>query len=302
MTVGRKNLDLNKLSETLLSWLKNRLNHDAFQKMESTFNRLKKEAEDWDVFSSFSAVPRYTGKKPLELTIKEKEQAQNLRSGWEPAHWTVDQLGRTLFLIGIAERSKNEFLEKLEKIFISSDLSEGIALYQSIPVLPYPHDLKSRAAEGVRSNITSHFNAIALRNPYPAGYLDDDAWNQLVLKALFIGSSLYLIQGIDRRANSTLAHMLIEYAHERWAAGRNVSPELWRPVGPFIGKDYIGEIEKVLHHTDEIQKQAATIALLSSNSPEAWKLLKDNHELVKKVKQKGITWEDIGKKFESMSV
>jgi hypothetical protein len=112
------------------------------------------------------------------------------------------------------------------------------ALYQSLPIMPYPKELTQRAAEGVRSNITSVFDAVAHHNPYPADYMDDDAFNQIVLKALFVGSPLYKIQGLDRRANRKLAKMLIEYAHERWSAGRVISPELWRPVGPFIDEKH----------------------------------------------------------------
>ena len=45
----------------------------------------------------------------------------------------------------------------------------------------------------------------------------------MVLKALFVESTLHPIQGLDARANEALAHMLCDYAHERWAAGRPVS-------------------------------------------------------------------------------
>ena len=77
------------------------------------------------------------------------------------------------------------------------------------------------------------FEAVAHRNPYPAEHFAEPAWNQLVLKALFVGSPLDPIVGLDARRNPTLARMLCDYAHERWAASRPVSPELWRCVGPF---------------------------------------------------------------------
>ncbi len=41
------------------------------------------------------------------------------------------------------------------------------------------------------------FEAVAHRNPYPAEQLPEAAWNQMVLKALFVGSRLAPIVGLD---------------------------------------------------------------------------------------------------------
>src|SRR5690625_6252577 len=94
--------------------------------------------------------------------------------------------------------------------------------------------MKVRAAEGVRSIITIVFNAIALDNPYPKEYLEQDPFNQIVLKALFVGSPLFRIVGLEERANATLARILVEYSQERRSAGRVVSTEIWRNVSTFI--------------------------------------------------------------------
>ena len=81
--------------------------------------------------------------------------------------------------------------------------------------------------------MTSVFNAVAHHNPYPAKYLDELAWNQMILKALFVGSQLKPIYGLKSRNNPQLAQMLIDYACERLAADRAVSNELWELVVPF---------------------------------------------------------------------
>jgi hypothetical protein len=53
------------------------------------------------------------------------------------------------------------------------------------------------------------FEAVAHRNPYPQETFAEDAWNQMVVKAFFIGSTLWSIQGLDERANPRLARMLV---------------------------------------------------------------------------------------------
>src|SRR5699024_12678527 len=124
--------------------------------------------EYWVFFTAFSDAHRNAGKSKLDMTDKEKKEANGIRTGWQPEYWSVDQLARLYLVLSIAEREKEAFLSLLEKTFISSDMSEGVALYQMLPVLPYPGALKKRAAEGIRSNISAVFDAVELRNPYPA--------------------------------------------------------------------------------------------------------------------------------------
>lgn len=298
MIEKRKTFDIESIKKLLIAILSKRVGKDSISGIEATGMKLQGKAEKWEFFSSFSSVPRLTGKEKLKINEVEKKKADELRPGWDLSEWTADQIGRTYLILCVAQNEeKVTFLEKIDKLFITSDMNEAVALYKSLPVLPYPDSLKARAAEGIRSNMTTVFKAVALRNPYPSEYLDEDAWNQLVLKALFVGSPLYLIQGIDNRANKRLAEMLVEYAHERWSASRQVSPELWRPVGAFINENSIEDIKKVLNHPEEIQKQAAVLALSASPHEAADELMTKFQQLADTIKDEQITWQDIGKQY-----
>ncbi|WP_009631713.1 EboA family metabolite traffic protein [Synechocystis sp. PCC 7509] len=181
-------------------------------------------------FTAFSAVPRYVGKEKLSLTMEQLQSAQKVRSHWHPQFWTSDGAARILLLLALPHNDAAEYLKVLEQLFTTADMGELVALYQALPLLPYPEQYRFRATEGVRSNMIPVFNAIALYNPYPQDYFDELAWNQMVLKALFVGSPLRDIQGLELRANPTLGQMLTDYANERLAANRTVSPELWQLV------------------------------------------------------------------------
>lgn len=55
-----------------------------------------------------------------------------------------------------------------------------------------------------------------------AARLDDAAWRQAVLKCLFVGVPLRLVDGLEIRADDELRRMVADYAAERRAAGREV--------------------------------------------------------------------------------
>ncbi len=294
MAETQLNVSLPELRKTIKSWLESQLDEKGYNWLSETSDKFLDGVEDWEFFSSFSAVPQYTGKDELALSEEQQQKAGEMRSGWRPGRWRIDQLGRTLLLLCAADTDKSIFLDRLEKTFVSSDMGEAVALYQALPVLPYPEQLTDRGSEGLRSNMTSVFNAVALHNPYPAEYFDQGAWNQLVLKALFVGSSLYKIQGLDDRRNQKLAEMLVDYAHERWAADRTVSPELWRPVGPFVNKDMLEDLKRVLDHSDPLQQKAAILALSESSDEKAQSLLQEHQTIWEQVENNDITWDHIG--------
>jgi len=153
------------------------------------------------------------------------------------------------------------FAARLRSLLQTADLSEAICFLRGLPLYPDPALHLARAREGARSGMRPVFEAVAHANPYPAEVFDEAGWNQLVLKALFIETALAPIQGLDRRANPTLARMLRDYAHERWAAGRRVSPELWRCVGPFADGAAREDLARVLRTGDEAERAAARAAL-----------------------------------------
>jgi len=148
-----------------------------------------------------------------------------------------------------------------DKLCQSADVNELVAFYKALPLLPFPEAHAARAAEGVRTNITDVFRAVAHKNSYPAEHFDEVAWNTMVLKALFIGVPLHPIVGLDERANPRLMRMLCDYAHERWAAGRDVSPELWRCVGPHADEAAIADLKRVIETGREEERAVAREAL-----------------------------------------
>ena len=281
------------VTDLLRRWLSRYVAEESLTWLDQKKEQIAEGAGTRVFFTAFSAVPRYLGKQDLELTPEDLQTAEAMRAGWSPSHWSVDQAARTLLVMALPQDNAEKYLQTLEQVFTTADVGELVTLYQALPLLPYPERLSARAAEGVRSNMTAVFNAVALRNPYPAQYFDDLAWNQMVLKALFVGSPLHLIQGLDRRANLALAQMAIDYAHERWAASRSVSPELWRLVGQFGDANTLMDLERAFADPDPLQQAAAALACALCSLPQAQDLLARYPELQASIQSGRLTWSSL---------
>lgn len=279
------------VQDLLRRWLARHADEEGYAWLAEQEARIAKGAPRRVLFTSFSAVPRYLGKADVPLGAGDRADADAARAGWQPAHWSIDQLGRTLLVLALPPEDATGYGEALDLLFSAADVGEAVALHQSLPLLPHPERHLERAREGTRSNMTSVFEAVALRNPYPAERFGENAWNQVVLKAVFVGSALHRIHGLDRRANARLARILRDYAHERWAAARAVTPELWRPVGPFATGAALDDLERVLGHDDPAQQEAAALALAASPDPAAEKLLGTRPALQARIAEGELTWD-----------
>lgn len=273
----------------LLHWLSSRLAPPALEWLNAQAVAVRGADRDGDLYLSFTLVPRKTGKADLLLSTEELAAARAARAGWDPSDLSVDQAARLVLLLA-TQTPADRFAHRLEQLCVTADVAELVLLYRGLPLYPEPERYRLRAAEGIRTNMRAVFEAVAHRNPYASEQLPEDAWNQLVLKALFVGSALHPIVGLDRRANPRLARMLSDYAHERWSAGRPVSHELWRCVGPFAEGDLVDDLARVLAKGSPPEKQAAALALSASPDPNAAALLRAAPELSAAIAAGTLSW------------
>jgi hypothetical protein len=254
--------------DLMAAWLRAQLPPDAWSWLAGQRERLEAGASTRDFNMAISLVPRRIGKADLVLDESALAAAEAARPGWDPRGWSADQAGRLVLLLA-GGGTGQAFLDRLRQLFATADLVEAIAFYRGLPLYPDPALHEPRAREGVRSAMQPLFEAVAHRNPYPAEQFDEHAWNQMVLKALFIGTTLAPIQQLDRRANKPLMRMLCDYAHERRAAGRAVSPELWRCVGPHADDAALDDLAGALRSDDAAEREAAAVALAACPLPRA---------------------------------
>jgi hypothetical protein len=278
-------------AELLFGWLGRQLPEPQRSWLEEQRRKLASGAADRDLYLAISLVPRRLGKHDLALEPADLAAAETARPGWDPRGWSVDQAGRVALLLTGGGAGEG-FARRLEQLFATADIVELIAFYQGLPLYPDPERHVMRAREGARSGMRPVFEAVAHRNPYPAERFDDNAWNHMVLKALFIGSTLAPIQALDRRTNPELMRMLCDYAHERWAAGRPVTPELWRCVGPFADEAALDDLARVLATGGPAERRAAALALSACPAPRARALLAREPELVAEIRAGAVRWDD----------
>lgn len=218
--------------ELLRSWVMARAGKEAMWVGDALAN-LQDGTPERALHIFLGLAPRKLGKADLALTKAELAAADAAKPGWRPGEWSLDGAARVLALC--VYKGARPFAETFKDLRRTADAAEMIALYRGLPLYPEPAALDFEVGEGLRSNLRPVFEAIAHHNPWPRDHFDEHRWNHMILKALFVGSRLEPVVGLRERANPELARILCDYADERRAAGRPITPELWIPVRPFAG-------------------------------------------------------------------
>lgn len=245
----------------------------------------------------FVAMPRRTGKTAIALSPEEVTILREIRPGTRVDDWTIDRLARVWWLLQ-RDSAKADYNASIENLFLNGEMNELVALYSALPFLAYPEQWKKRCAEGIRSNIGQVLEAIMCNNPYPSEQLDEPAWNQLVLKAIFTEKPLLAIYGLKQRANETLAESISAFAHERWAARRQVNPLVWTCVTNFVDERIFSDIERLLQSVDGNEKIAGALVCTESNNPTGKKLL-DKYPDAAKLLKYAPSWEALSERIRS---
>jgi L-ribulose-5-phosphate 3-epimerase len=161
------------------------------------------------LLSDFPAAGRVCGRGPLS----------------DPAWtgWTVDEAARTVLL---APATAQLVLDA----YAHGDSAERRAVLRALPFLDLGEAALFLVEDALRTNDGS---LVAAALGPAADRLDDDLWRQGVLKCLFLGIPLGVVARLDERADAELARMLLGFAHERVAAGRDVPAELWPLVSRY---------------------------------------------------------------------
>jgi len=276
-------------TKLLREWLLRQLEPGRGAWLDAQLASLQANPSDETLDIALGMAPRKLGKAALELGDADLAAAAAALPGWDPRGWSVTDAARILLLASLPRAGK-PFAQRFRALCQSADVEELATLYRGLPLYPEPAALEPQVGEGLRSNVRAVFEAIAHRNPYPQAQFDAHRWNHMVLKALFIGSPLAPIQGLDARANAELARIMCDFAHERWAAGRPVPFEIWRCVGPFAEGPALEDLARVLQKGEAIEKRAAALALAACPDSRAAQLLQAVPGLAGDISLKRLSW------------
>lgn len=255
----------------LHQWLSRRLPADALAWLDDALAQIAADgAAGLERFIALAA--RRVGPDELALSEEEQRQANSARPGWDASHWTQADAARALLLLTQADDADG-LGTIIRQLCRTADLGTLVGIYRGLPLYPYSDALDWQIGEGLRTSIQAIFESIAHRNPVPAEQFSDHRWNHMVLKALFIDSTLEPIVGLDRRRNSELALTLVDHVHERRAAGRPVDPQVWRCIAPFASGAIIDDIVPLIESPQVLDRLTAVLCLRESSDPRRTQLL-----------------------------
>jgi hypothetical protein len=131
--------------------------------------------------------------------------------------WSIEDAARALLLANLP-LSGDALAAQVTALYQRGDAAERRAVLRTLPWLAIGTAGLPLLHDALRTNDT-RLVAAAL-GPYSTR-LDPASWRQAVLKCVFMGIPLAVVDGLRRRADGELREMLLGLAEERRAAGRS---------------------------------------------------------------------------------
>jgi hypothetical protein len=203
------------------------------------------EADPAAVRSRFPMAGRKVGRAPLDPDADPDDVHAT----------TIDDAARTLLLQALGDR----VLHELADLYRFGDAAERRGLLRALPYLPVGDGAMEILDDAIRTNDT-RLVAAAL-GPYATEHLDDAAYDQAVLKCVFIGVPITPLDGLPQRATPETARMLAAFVHERVAAGRDIPAEVWDVIDRYPPVDELAAIEAERASAYADRREAAERAL-----------------------------------------
>ncbi|MCM4168882.1 hypothetical protein KCTC52924_02579 [Arenibacter antarcticus] len=279
-----------KVSEHFLTILENNTQEIEMEWLLSKLEKITIEESTKDLYLTYSLIPsKIKSTKNISIEIPNNELKEYL----ELQHASIQQIARIYLLVRVLEENANYFTIKVANIIQVADTSELETFLKFLVLLPNPSEFKHQAVEALRTNIATVFNAITMHNPYPALYFNDQQWNQMYLKAVFMQQDLSGILSIDERANKDLSRIISDYAHERWAASREIDPYFWRPTAGFIEEGLLLDMGRLLNSENILERKAASLCCYTSKSEQAKNLLAKHPEFMNEIASGTLGWESL---------
>ena len=176
--------------------------------------------------AAYAGVRRRLGGEPVIIDPEEQAALQGTELLSLNGH-ALDEFCRIVLLFRASEcLPPEDYAPFISELYLRGDNSERQALLRGLTYLPEPERFVATAVEACRTNAQVIFEAIACDNPYPLRYFPELNYNHMVLKALFIGSPLARVVGLEERITPELVRMAEDYAAERRAAGRPVPEDI----------------------------------------------------------------------------
>ncbi len=170
----------------------------------------------------FASVTRRLGAAASQRPVLPPALAERSRP-----HFTLTDFTRLwLVLRALSHIAPSDAAPFVLRVYEGGEIGEQESVLRTLSLLPDAARFTETGVSSCRTNAQRVFEAIACDNPFPAAHFSELAFNQMVMKAVFVGAPVARIEGLTERRNAELLRMARDYASERRAAGRPVPDDV----------------------------------------------------------------------------